>query len=578
MGESHRRFSQYEAFRCLALAWWLSVAIAAPGPQAAAQQTAVAAPSRTVTVRFPGAVDGVAPSHEVMRQWLAWLGDQGFNIDRCGLDASAGTFILESAAPSDLERLTAAGFSVVDMLDREPLEGGQRTQSQYFNPAEIQSMLIQIAADYPAITHLFSIGTTTQGRTIWAIEISDNPGVAEDEPAIQFNGQHHAREVATSHVVMNVIDFLTQGYGSDAEATDWVNRYKTVCVPMVNPDGVNHVFTSDSLWRKNRQSYPPSCLGVDLNRNYPYLWGPGCGSSGTCSSDVYRGPSSASELETQAMRGLADTYNFAMATSYHSYGRFIDYPYACSNGSPSQQMPEHAVIDEMMRGMAAGIRAVNGVIYSVYSPVPFGGVNGDDTSWYYAHKGTYPFIVEIGTSFEPPFSQVAGIVNENRGGWRYLYSRLGQARLDVHVTAGCEPVEAEVTLTNYAFDTGELPRETFLPFGRWTYVVKANGSYTVRASKPGYITAESTVAVANVPVAVAIDLAPATPPSFLLGDMDGNCLVDGADIDEFVAVSLGQPSGLPQQVLRADFAADCVIDQADLSGFVAALLAGDGCP
>jgi len=57
-----------------------------------------------------------------------------------------------------------------------------------------------------------------------------------------------------------------------------------------------------------------------------------------------------------------------------------------------------------------------------------------------------------------------------------------------------------------------LPRVTSLPYGRWTYVVPANGTYTVRASKAGYVTQDVSVPVANVPVGVSIDLQPETPP------------------------------------------------------------------
>ncbi|MBI4717883.1 MAG: hypothetical protein HY763_08780 [Planctomycetes bacterium] len=444
--------------------------------------------------------------------WRDWLIQQGIAVDRCGHLPTQGSFVVDVTLDQQRQALLAAGFRILRQFDPAPLEGGLRTQSQYYDPGEIAALLAQIAADHSDIAQVFGIGTTPEGRTIYAIEISDQPGVAEDEPAIQFNGQHHAREVATSHVVMDVVTTLTNGYGADAEITDWVNRYKTVCVPMVNPDGVQHVFNVNSMWRRNRKVYP-SCTGVDLNRNYPYLWGPGCGSSGTC-NDLYRGPTAASELETQALIGLADDYHFVMATSYHSYGQFIDYPYACSNGSPSGQMPEHAVIHEMMFGVADAIAAVDGTQYDVYSPVPFGGVNGDDTSWYYAHRGTYAFIIEVGTAFEPPFSQVAGIVNHNRGGWKYLYRRLGGARIDVHVTDACTgaPTQAEVTLTDYVYDTGELPRATFPPYGRWTYLVPPNGTYTVRAAQSGYAQQELTVAVSAAPVAITLALEPMSPP------------------------------------------------------------------
>jgi hypothetical protein len=531
---------------------------------------------RRIEARIPGVTADRRAHPAEVRRWFQWLRGHGFAVDRCGVSVAEGVIHIDDVDAADLDRLGAEGFTDIRQLAEGPLQGALRTQSQYFDPDEIEAMLLTISQDHPAITHLFPIGATSGNRTIWALEISDAPCTPEDEPAIQFNGQHHAREVATSHIVMDVISFLTDGYGGDPDATAWVNQYKTVCVPMVNPDGVQYVFDVNSLWRKNRQSYPPSCVGVDLNRNYSYLWGPGCGSSPFCSNDIYRGPSAASELETQAMYALADQYHFVMATSYHSYGRFIDYPYACSDGSPSQQMPEHVVIHSMMLGVAAGIAAVDGVNYTVYSPVPFGGVNGDDTSWYYAHKGVYPFIIEVGTEFEPPFAQVAGIVNRNRGGWQYLYDRLGQARIDVHVTSNCIPIEADVTLANYAFDTGELPRTTFLPFGRWSFIVKPNGTSTVRASAPGFVTRDVIVAVNNAPVDVRIELVPVSPPALLLGDIDENCQVNAADIDDFVtALTTG---GTPQEIQLGDFFQDCLLTADDIPGFVTAVLDGAACP
>lgn len=524
--------------------------------------------------------DGATPMSnlQAVRKWHRWLIDQGFSVGRCGIDVANRRVVVDISRPGELQRLKAEGFEVARQLQPAPLQGTARTQSQYFDPTEIATMLAQVETNHPNIARVFSIGTTVQGRTIWAIEISDNPGMSEDEPAIQFNGQHHAREVATSHVVMDIVTTLTSGYNVDPAITAWVNQYKTVCVPMVNPDGVQHVFNVNSLWRKNRNGCSGG-VGIDPNRNYAYLWGPGCGSSGSCTSDIYRGPSAFSEMETQAMANLQDAFHFTMATSYHASGRFIDYPYACSNGSPSQQMPEHPVIDEMMNAMAAAISAVDGATYTAFTPVPAGGVNGDDTSWYYAHKGVYPFIVEVGTSFEPAFNLVAGIINRNRAGWQYLYTRLGQARIDVHVTSGCQPIQADVTLTDFVFDTGELPRQTFLPFGRWSFVVPANGTYTVRVSKSGFITQDVMVSVANAPAAVAVNLVPVSPPPGpLLGDLNNDCVVDGLDVDPFVASVLAGPSATAAQVASGDFTGDCTVDNADIAPFIAAALAGGVCP
>ncbi len=464
--------------------------------------------------------------------------DMGFEVARCGHHPADGVFRLEVGSEDDVRLLEDNGFDVVETDD--PGVRGGLVETSYFDPGEILTMLNQTASDHPGITQVITIGTTIEGRPIRAIEISNNPGMPEDEPAIQFNAQHHAREVATSHIVIDLINRLTDNYGIDSEITEWVDNYKTVCVPMVNPDGVQYVFSTDNNWRKNRRTNPGcsgSGTGVDLNRNYPYLWGPGCGSSSFCTSLIYRGPSAASELGTQAMMNLQDQYRFTIATSYHSSGRFVDYPYACSSGAPSGQMPEHGIIHEMMIAMAGAISAVDGVTYDPYTPVPFGGVNGDDTSWYYAYEGVYPFIVEVGTSFAPSFSQVPGIINRNRAGWEYLYDRLGQARMDLRVVDHLTglPLEAQVEMlqqdaTNILFDTGELDRFSEPTFGRSRWVTEANHSYTMRITKSGYQTRTIQVPVVNAPVDVRVLL---LPNGVTLGDDKQDGDVDLADYAEF---------------------------------------------
>lgn len=49
-----------------------------------------------------------------------------------------------------------------------------------------------IAAAHPAIVSRTSIGTSFQGRQIWALKISDNAAVDEVEPELLFTSNQHA--------------------------------------------------------------------------------------------------------------------------------------------------------------------------------------------------------------------------------------------------------------------------------------------------------------------------------------------------------------------------------------------------
>ena len=115
--------------------------------------------------------------------------------------------------------------------------------------------------DHPAIARLEVIGTSIEGRPIRAMMISDNAAQDEDELTVLFNGGHHPREVMTHEAVMDIIDYLTDNYGSDPQATALVDAYQIWCVPLVNPDGLELVFTEDNLLAQERAGTTTTTAG-----------------------------------------------------------------------------------------------------------------------------------------------------------------------------------------------------------------------------------------------------------------------------------------------------------------------------
>ena len=65
----------------------------------------------------------------------------------------------------------------------------------YYIYQEIIRDLDSMYARYPnLITQKQVIGTTQEGRNIYAVKISDNPNINEDEPGVGFDALVHARE------------------------------------------------------------------------------------------------------------------------------------------------------------------------------------------------------------------------------------------------------------------------------------------------------------------------------------------------------------------------------------------------
>ena len=235
----------------------------------------------------------------------------------------------------------------MDSYDRQMM-------GSYHTYAQIETILDTIADTYPSITSLYSIGTTYEGRTIWCLEISDNPGVDEGEPGVLFMGLHHAREWPTVEICLHIANNLTSRYGVDPTITDLVNNRRVWIVSCVNPDGYYYCHDQSHDWRKNRQYFPQfGTYGVDLNRNYDgssngNIWG-AWGSIGSSSvthesgDEVYCGPGPSSELEIQAIQNFFINNDITASISWHTYQEELYWPYGYADEHVTQITPISAL-------------------------------------------------------------------------------------------------------------------------------------------------------------------------------------------------------------------------------------------
>ena len=182
----------------------------------------------------------------------------------------------------------------------------------------------------------FSLGTSYQGRELWAVKISDNVDTDEAEPEVLFTAGQHAREHLTVEMALYLLDELTSKYGTDARITNVVDTREIWIVPNVNPDGSEYDIATGSYrsWRKNRQpNAGSSAIGTDLNRNWGFQWGCCGGSSGTFRSETYRGPRAFSAPETQRVRDFVNSrviggvQQIKAAIDFHTYSELVLWPY-----------------------------------------------------------------------------------------------------------------------------------------------------------------------------------------------------------------------------------------------------------
>jgi hypothetical protein len=264
---------------------------------------------------------------------------------------------------------------------------------------------------------------------------------------------------------------------------------------MQNPDGhwVNE--GNPGQYRRKNMDWDDGCAdqtywGVDLNRNHSFLWGCCGGSSGDPCATTYRGPSRASEPETQAFESYfasimldrngpnsndeippaAPDDATGIFITLHSYGDLVLWPWGFQGFGDS---PNAAQLETIGRKFA---------YYNGYDPtgVISYDVDGATDDWTYGKFGVASFTFEVGANsgsicggFFPPYECIDGI-DMPRSFWAenlpvFLYAHkiartpyltaYGPDTQDVVVTSGAVPqgAAADVTATIADHRYGDEP-------------------------------------------------------------------------------------------------------------------------
>ena len=184
-----------------------------------------------------------------------------------GLDlpeAISGPEVTVIGSDAEREWLEAQGYSVrYEVRDASRFyssraqAAGATTMGGFRTLSEGWAAVDSLVSLYPGVVSAkLNIGTTIQGRPIYAIRISDNPNTDEGEPAILFTGLHHAREPISSHIVLYTMRQLAENYGTDSIITHLVNDREIWFIPIVNPDGYAFNETTESGGRRHVAEEP----------------------------------------------------------------------------------------------------------------------------------------------------------------------------------------------------------------------------------------------------------------------------------------------------------------------------------
>ncbi|MDG6228715.1 MAG: M14 family metallopeptidase [Candidatus Thermoplasmatota archaeon] len=324
-----------------------------------------------------------------------------------------------------LQLCTIPTFSAFHVISSENIFAPFQTVSsapyEYHTYDSMTLLLNNLSQAHPDIMRLTSIGTTYEGRDIWMVKLSENVTRDDDEPSVLFMGAHHGDEKPSFEVLIFFINYIIDTYQMNSidddgdeysdespeckRVRDILNTTQIYIIPMVNPDGVEYG------WRKNRepnygangQSTNITSYGVDLNRNYGYMWNivylfPENYFLEYLLNDqswIYRGEAPFSEKETQAVKRFIENHDISISLSYHDYGEFMIFPWMHTS--------RHTPHESLYRSIGANMSNINNYELKIYGQygereyiIPrYQGTPGSSENWLYGEHGILAFTMEL---------------------------------------------------------------------------------------------------------------------------------------------------------------------------------------
>ena len=129
--------------------------------------------------------------------------------------------------------------------------------SRYYRYGEVTEMLQAYQREFAGLASLESIGKSYEGRDIWALTITNRAqGDPLEKPGFYIDGNIHGSEVTASVTALYFAWTLLSGHGDDEVVTQMVDETAFYIIPIVSPDGVEHVLSNTGFVRSGTRVYP----------------------------------------------------------------------------------------------------------------------------------------------------------------------------------------------------------------------------------------------------------------------------------------------------------------------------------
>ncbi|XP_077299077.1 carboxypeptidase D svr [Arctopsyche grandis] len=301
------------------------------------------------------------------------------------------------------------------------------TQFKHHNYEEMKEMLHMLNINYPTITNLTSIGKSVQGRELYVIEITRDPGKhIPGKPEFKYVANMHGNEVVGRELLLLLAKYLCENYLRDDRVTKLLNSTRIHLLPSMNPDGYEASREGDTDGIQGRSNHHK----VDLNRNFPDQY-------------ISNKHNAIQEPETEAVMNWSKSIPFVLSANLHGGALVANYPYddsrTTNTGIPNLT-PDNSLFIHLAHIYSNAHNSMHLGRPCISTPedkFPEGIINGNEwysvsggmQDWNYLNTNDFEITLELGCYKFPPVTQLPRFWLDNK---EALISYIEQVHRTLH--------------------------------------------------------------------------------------------------------------------------------------------------
>ncbi|KMT19605.1 hypothetical protein BVRB_1g012210 [Beta vulgaris subsp. vulgaris] len=356
------------------------------------------------------------------------------------------------------------------LLDDYPDKPSIDLTRGYMSNADLENAIMAFGERCSNISRVYSIGRSVNGFPLWVIEISDNPGREEPEPAFKFIGNVHGDEPVGRELLIRLANWLCDNHVTDPLAKLIVKNVHLHLLPSMNPDGY-------ALRKRG------NAKNVDLNRDFP---------------DQFFAMNDLEDIrqpETKAIMRWSQRIQFTASASLHGGALVANYPW---DGTQNKKREYYASPDDEAFRLLASVYSHSHYNMSMSKDFPGGITNG--AAWYpiyggmqdwnYIHAGCFELTLEISDNKWPNATELSTIWEYNRMSMLNVVATTVKTGVHGRIfssdTGRPLPASIKIKGINQTVNAGRL-------FADYHRLLLPGVKYQVTASTPGYKSKTTTI-------------------------------------------------------------------------------------